>query len=425
MSNDHQTEKRFTIFGDLKSWLLDSPEARAQRTAAKEAAQNGLTAPASDSTGKPNPTVSRRARQLAGKRTRALGITAVAVGIAILTIINTILLATRPTTDDIDLAVETALREQGAQFPTGQAVLWAEQVAIDWGTWDEADPEEREVRMAQHLTSGMDPQAGWNRQGTQQVVSTSVNPEPYIVDQHHALVDVSYRLEDQSRWCITVPLYATRPEGLAGENVTWAFALSGNPVPKPCAPRTGAVDDITPADGTLRPNEELAQQLTAEFFPGFFAAWAASDAASLRQYSAPGVSTIGLGGAMTSTPPPSISDVEVLTPTEGPRPGTVYHAHVPVMWTLAGSTSQITATYDVPIKLSGDRWYVAGEPTPSPRSSEAESGAPAADVQPPQEQASPGPDGEDYSPTPRPEDAPGEDNADGPDNSEVPGESGP
>lgn len=383
------------VLGDVRSFLLDDKDQRAARKARKLAAAAGVDVDSVNAKGSTRqgsatsvaaPTkVSRRARLLGGKRGRATLLMALVIAVAILTVANFALVLTRPSQSDIDARVAAAMREQGQDFPRGQSVAWADQLVIDWGTWDESNREEREVRMAQYLTSGMDPQAGWNGKGTQEVTFTSANPEPVVLDENRALVDVDYRLDDGSRRCVSVPVYAYKPEGLTGENVQWAFGLSSNPIPRPCAPRTGAMEspDVAESEETLAANDELARELTSSFFPGFFSAWAASDANSLRQYSASGVTTIGLGGAMSSTPPPSISEVTIMTPRNGePREGTVYTATVPVTWTVAGSSAQITASYDVPMKLVGDRWYVAGEPMPSTNNSDAQSGSPAEKVNP-------------------------------------------
>lgn len=389
------------VLSGVKSFFLDRPE---EREAKKQAKAAGLTtAPAKSGKGKKQkkargatavagPTkVSRRARLLGGKRGRATALMAAILAFALLTAINTFLIVglfNRPSAEE---AASAALREQGRDFPSGQSVAWAEQAVVDWATWDEDDQEDREIRMAQYLTSGMEPQAGWNGRGKQEVTFTSVDPEPEVIDQNHAVVDVAYRLSDNSRRCVSVPVYAYKPEGLTeeeGNKSQWAFGMSGNPIPRPCAPRTGATDDgaASPAnddDTTLREDDELARELTSNFFPDFFAAWAASDANSLRQYTASGVTTIGLGGAMSSTPPPSVSEAVIMTPRDtAPKENTVYYATVPVTWTLAGSSAQVTSTYTVPMKKSGDRWYVAGEPRPSPESADAASGSPAAKVEP-------------------------------------------
>lgn len=371
-------------------FFLDSPEQRKARKLRAELGQDAASV-ATPRTETRRPTsVSRRARLMGGKRTRAMGLMALFIVTALVAGVALGVAVSKPSSTAVREEVAKALRESGAGFPSGQAVSWADNVVIDWATWDEADRDEREVRMAQYLTAGMDSQAGWNGQGKQTVTFTSTNPQPVIIDEHHALVDVDYRLSDNSRRCVTVPVYAYKPEGLTGNNVQWAFGLSGNPIPRPCAPRTGAMDDdgTGVVSGDLAVSDEVSRELTTSFFPGFFGAWAASDNNSLRQYTASGVTTIGLGGAMSSTPAPTINDATILLPRTGdPVEGTVYHATVPVTWTVAGSEAQVTATYEVPMKLSGDRWYVAGEPEPATSTSDATSGKAADQVVPDDKQA--------------------------------------
>lgn len=383
------TPKGDGFFRAVISFLWDSPEQRGARKARKQAGlspESGRSTKGRAATAVAAPTrVSRRARLLGGNRGKATILMAVLIVSALLSGIALGVALSKPSRADVRDAVAAELREQGQDFPRGQAVAWADQAAIDWATWDQADPEERSIRMAQYLTSGMDPQAGWNGKGKQTVTFTSVNPDPIVTDANHALVDVDYRLDDNSRRCVSIPVYAYRPEGLTGNSAQWAFALSANPIPRPCAPRTGATaDEGRPAgNDELQAHEELSSELTTSFFPGFFSAWAASDTSALRQYTASGVTTIGLGGAMSSTPAPTISDAKLYTPRDGePVEGTVYHAIVPVTWTVAGSSAQVEAVYDVPMKKVGDRWYVAGEPTAATSIDAAETGAPAARIIP-------------------------------------------
>lgn len=382
------------VVAGVKSFFFDSKETRELRkqemasgqadakSKKKRRNRNGAATAVA-----PPTKVSRRARLIGGKRGRAVLLQCAVVLGLIMVLVNTGLTLSRPSQSDLEEQVAEAVRESGQDFPRGQAVAWADQLVIDWGTWDEEDRGEREVRIAQYLTSGMDSQAGWNGNGNQEVVFTSANPEPTVIDSNRALVDVDYRLDDNSKRCVSVPVYAYQPEGLTGEGSQWAFGLSGNPIPRPCAPRTGAMEDTEEdteeAGEDLSSDDDLARELNASFFPGFFSAWAASDADSLRQYSASGVTTVGLGGAMSSTPPPSIGEVSIMTPQNGePAEGTVYTATVPVTWTVSGDSAQVTATYDVPMRQSGDRWYVAGEPTPSTATSSAGSGSPAERVDP-------------------------------------------
>lgn len=299
----------------------------------------------------------------------ALGILALVVAVS------------KPSKDQIAGEVTAQLESSGVNFPSGEAVMWAGQALRVWGTWDEKNPDSRAVLLAPYLSQGMDKQAGWNGKGKQQVIYSSMNPEPQTIDASHAIVTAAYQRGDQTWACVALPVYAYHPKEFSG-NAPWAFALAGNPTPTACNPRTGAV--TPPSQNTkMKVDTDLGRTLSTDFFPGFFSAWAASDANALTQYTASGVTTMGLGGAMASVPPPSIGgDASVLVDDNGAVEGRTYIATVPVTWTVANSTSQVSAVYSVPMVKNGDRWYVAGEPVASPVSAVAASGQPGAVPQP-------------------------------------------
>lgn len=279
--------------------------------------------------------------------------------------------------DQVRSIVSEEMKSGGSDFPTGQAVMWAGQVLRVWGTWDENNEDAREVNLAPYLSSGMDPQAGWNGSGKQQVTYASVNPEPRVLDANHAAVDAVYQIGDGSWRCASIPVYAYKPDSF-DTNAKWAFALAGNPTPTACTPRTGAptVDDKVYAGQEGRQqDDEVAKTLQTTFFGQFFSAWAGSDADALAQYTASGVKTTGLGGAMASNPQPQIGEVKVWVDEGGVRDGTTYNAIVPVTWTVAGSNAKVSAEYMVPVKKEGERWFVAGEPVAAQQSSDVQGGS--------------------------------------------------
>jgi hypothetical protein len=188
------------------------------------------------------------------------------------------------------------------------------------------------------------------------VLYTSVNPEPVVRDANHATVDAVYQIQDGTWRCVALPIFAYKPKDF-GADAPWAFALAGNPVPTACAPRTGAPN--LPAGPSQKVSRDGADDLRASFLPGFFAAWAASDQAALRQYTVSGVRTMGLGGAFLSSPLPSIGDVLLRSPSED---SDEYTATVTVTWGVSGSPATITAVYDVPLTKTGAQWFVTGEP---------------------------------------------------------------
>lgn len=276
--------------------------------------------------------------------------------------------STKASEADVKAAVAEALKDQGAEFPSGQAVMWAGQVVRIWGTWDEADETgQRDVLMSQFLSRGLSNTAGWNEQGKQEVLYSTVNPQPTITDENHAWVDASYQIQDGTWRCVSLPVYAYHPESFTQED-SYAFALSANPVPVACAPRTGApaIPATTAPDGSSFEDASTeAQDLASTFMPGFFAAWSASDQATLRQYAISDAQLIGLGGAFESTPAPTIESVALpVASNASVESGQSYVATVTVTWTVAGSTAQLTASYDVDLAREGSQWFVKGEPTP-------------------------------------------------------------
>jgi hypothetical protein len=324
-----------------------------------------------------------------GDRKRWFTLQALFIGFFALSLIAFLVAVQKPSREAIRQEVTAQLAESGTGFPTGQAVMWAGQVLRVWGTWDEKNRETREVLIAPYLSAGMDSHAGWNGKGTQQVMYAAIDPEPKILDSHYALVKGSYQVQDGSWHCVSLPIYAYQPKEFAGE-APWAFALSNNPTPVGCPPRTGAPDTATDdIPGGMMANEELGQTLAAGFLPGFFAAWGASDTDALAQYTAPGVTTMGLGGAVQTVPPPTVRDTYLVVPESGPVDGRPYQASTQVTWTTAGSTAQITAVYLVDLRKQGDRWYVVSEPVPAPQSVSA-GGMPGTVPQPGEGQATMG-----------------------------------
>lgn len=323
----------------------------------------------------------RMGMRYGGNRWKWVALQVGVFGILGFTILNFILVNQKVSTNDVDAVVTASLEKTGEGFPTGQAVMWAGQVVRVWGSWNEEEAAAREVLMSPYLSQGMDPQAGWNKKGTQNVLYSSVNPEATVLSPNHAQVQAVYQIQDGSWRCVTVPVYAYQPEAYGTD--AWAFALAGNPTPTPCVPRTGA-PSITPKTDPLQaggrqPDTTLGAELATSFFPGFFAAYAASDTTSLNQYTVSGVSVIGLGGAMASTPQPVIGDTVLYVDDKKNSVvnGKTYYASVAVTWTIMGSTSTTSAVYVVPMVRDGDRWRVAGEPVPATQSSEVQNGQPA------------------------------------------------
>ena len=306
-----------------------------------------------------------------GDRKRLWGATAGFACLALLAPIAMIVSLNRPSAQQVNDLVDARLASSGTSFPKGEAVAWAGQVTRTWGTWDENDQSGmREALMSQFLSQGLGANAGWNGKGKQTVTFVSVNSEPRVESDTHALVDASYQTDAGVWRCVTLSVYAYKPAGFS-EAAPSAFALAATPTPVACAPRTGAPALPETKDPTNGQNDTgSAEKLTSDFFPGFFAAWAASDRATLGQYVTTDATLIGLGGAFESSPLPIISSVTLPTPmtAEGvSRSSDVtarWNATVAVTWTIPGTPTQVSASYKVELRKDGNQWFVTKEPEP-------------------------------------------------------------
>lgn len=306
-----------------------------------------------------------------GDRKRLWGVMAAGACLAILAPIAMIVSLNRPSQQEVTDLVDARLASSGTSYPKGQAVAWAGQVVRTWGTWDENDQTGmREALMSQFLSQGLDANAGWNGKGKQTVTYVSVNSEPRVQDDTHALVDATYQTDAGVWRCVTLSQFAYKPAGFS-EASPYAFALAANPTPVACAPRTGAPALPEVKDPTVGGNDTAAaEKLTSDFFPGFFAAWAASDRATLGQYVTTDSTLIGLGGAFESSPLPIISGVTLptpMTPEGESRKGDVtarWNATVAVTWTIPGTSTQVSASYKVELRKDGSQWFVTKEPEP-------------------------------------------------------------
>lgn len=248
------------------------------------------------------------------------------------------------------------------QFPTGDAGMWLESFVRVWGTWDYKAPGGRETDLSPYLAPGVNQQAGWDGNGTQKVIYSAVSSQPDVIDKNRAMFSATYQIQDGTWRCLEIPVYAYKTTDAAqGPTDTWGFAVTANPTPVPCALRVSVPDSGSTSFSDT--DQKSAATLQETFFPGFFSAWVASDADTLRQYMAPDVTSFGLGGAYES----NVSITSVVLPInsgeEEASVETVYNAYVEVALTSSDGAAT-TATYKVPIASTGSQWQVMGEPEP-------------------------------------------------------------
>lgn len=306
-----------------------------------------------------------------GDRKKWLAFMVALILIPVVSVSAAVIALNRPSEQDVVTLVDQRLAAGGNDFPSGDAVSWTGQVVQSWATWDEKDESGlREATLSQYLSQGMDAAAGWNGKGTQAVQAISVNPSPKIQDDTRASIEAAYQTDAGVWRCLSLSVFAYKPESFS-DAAPHAFSLAANPTPVACPPRTGAPALADVAKPGYGDNDNVnADTLMSQFMPGFFAAWAASDTATLGQYTSTDATLIGLGGAFESAPNPIINTVQLPLPitAEGTSratdPEAVWLATVSVTWTLPGTTTQLTSSYDVELKKSGTQWQVTKEPEP-------------------------------------------------------------
>jgi len=223
-----------------------------------------------------------------------------------------------------------------SNFPTTQASAYALQFASAYLNYDEKNPAARATKLAPYLPDTTDQQLGWNGSGSMTLDSAQVAGVD-VRDQHNAVVTLAVSVN--GTWMqLAVPVYTSGG----------AMAIKGRPALMP-TPRKATVPDSPDVTEDSAVETQLKSDLR-----GFFVAYAASDAAGLDRFLAPGVSLNGLGGAVQYG-----GIKEVVVPEGGDR----RHATVTVSWRIPSAVRKAPAgeleqTYDLTIVRDQDKWDV-------------------------------------------------------------------
>jgi Conjugative transposon protein TcpC len=283
-----------------------------------------------------------RERWAGGRWRRRAGRWAVFLAVVVLLLNGALRLVERNTAPTVDeIATAAAAKLGHTAFPTAAAEAWAAQFAMVYMSWDQKSAEWRKQALAGYVVDAVlqgqgGQQLGWDGAG-HQLAYVVVPAGTEVRDNQHALVTVAVLVDDGSWKYLQVPIFA---DG-AG-----AVAVSGQPsyveAPARAAPAAQPPpDDIDTA---------AAAELT-ELLPGFFAAYAKSQAEQLAYLVPTGSRIHGLNNAVQFD---SLGQVTV------PRGGSQRVATAEVTWVvkMPGGTGKLTQTYDLTVVRAQDRWYV-------------------------------------------------------------------
>ncbi len=224
--------------------------------------------------------------------------------------------------------------DPGSGFPIAEAEAFAERLARDYMSYDEASPQTRRTLLAAYLPAGVDVHAGWDGAG-RQTVTASHAVDVAIEDAAAATVTVAVQL-DASRWrYVAVPVQA-REGRFVAPALPWLVA----------APE--------PADASEAEAGPLDRDGSESAWPAlevFFDAYARGAGTDLAYLSAPGSGIRGLDGAVELE---AVVDVAVQR-----GDGSARAAHATVRWRDPISGAGLDQTYHLALVQSDGRWLVS------------------------------------------------------------------
>lgn len=238
------------------------------------------------------------------------------------------------------LATQVQIELGYTGFPTESAQTFAVRFVREYLTYSQSSSEGRTARLAVYSPDAAAGEWGWDGNGKQKIITGPYVSAPTKLDgKEYATVTVAAQL-DSGRWVtLAVPIYAAKSGALAIAGAP-AFITQPTLASSPGRP------------GTTSPDDELASELTTDVLPGFFAAWASSDATELSRYVTADASIsarTGLGAAYTFV---SVNSVIV------PQGETTRDAVVQLTWGTETS-GNYTQTYTVTVEQGTDkRWSV-------------------------------------------------------------------
>ncbi|MFC9926962.1 conjugal transfer protein [Streptomyces sp. NPDC127190] len=201
-----------------------------------------------------------------------------------------------------------AARYRLTDFPVQQAATFAEQYALLCLTYSPEKDSDRRDKLAHYASAGVDPECGWNGQGTSTAVSAvwdgTIEDLPEYGD-HGRYLGVQVRTADGTLTELTVPVYVKDLK--SGEGMRVAGDVGQMPLPaRADAPEVNRNHEVV--------DDKLAAQLKQQVLPGYFTAWGASDSTAMARFTAPGATlaaTSGLAGRLSN---PNVTDVDALVP---------------------------------------------------------------------------------------------------------------
>lgn len=283
---------------------------------------------------------------------------------------------------------EDVQRYRLSAFPTQAAATFAEEYVTLCMTYSAQSADKRRDALSRYASSGVDRDCGVSGQGSQTVRQAkwdgTVEELPEYGENGRYL-SIQVKLSSGRTTTLSVPVYVK--DLATGSGLRVAGNLGEMPLPS-----RGSVPVVKQDDEVI--DQPLSDQLKSKVLPGYFKAWAASDATGLTRFTTTDASlaaTSGLAGALAS---PDVREVVALAPAGSESgktiqygPGQAVQARVTVVWGAEGSGSKgspgptVQRSYRLTVVNTAQGWFIkdirGGVLDPTGGTADAGAGAPA------------------------------------------------
>uniref|UniRef100_A0AAU2JQX7 Conjugal transfer protein n=1 Tax=Streptomyces sp. NBC_00049 TaxID=2903617 RepID=A0AAU2JQX7_9ACTN len=267
-----------------------------------------------------------------------------------------------------DLNEEDLQRYRLTEFPVTAAATFAEEYVTLCMTYSPQNADKRREALTRYASSGVDRDCGMTGQGTQNVRQAKWDGTVEDLPEYGAngrYLGIQVKLTNGRITTLSVPVYVKDPASGSG------LRIAGNVGEMPVASR-GSVPVVKQDDEVV--DRTLSDQLKTKVLPGYFKAWAASDATGLTRFTSTDASpaaTAGLAGVLAS---PEVQDVVALAPADTEPnaeitygQGQTVQARVTVVWGGAGAapakgtpapTTTVKRSYRLTVVNTPQGWFI-------------------------------------------------------------------
>ncbi|MFE9564097.1 conjugal transfer protein [Streptomyces sp. NPDC006487] len=287
---------------------------------------------------------------------------------------------------------EDVQRYRLTAFPTQAAATFAEEYVTLCMTYSAQSADKRRDALSRYASSGVDRDCGVSGQGSQTVRQAkwdgTVEELPEYGENGRYL-SIQVKLSNGRTTRVSVPVYVK--DLATGTGLRVAGNLGEMPLPS-----RGSVPVVKQDEEVV--DRPLSDQLKSQVLPGYFKAWAASDATGLTRFTTTDASLAAISGLAGALASPDVREVVALAPAGSESGKTVQYgpsqavqARVTVVWGGAEASGSkgnpgptVQRSYRLTVVNTAQGWFIkdirGGVLDPTGGTADAGAGVPASPV---------------------------------------------